>query len=201
MKTKHIVIGCICLSLAAIGCSQVSRSVGSVTDNLYAQQTHTAPKTTFVSADGRIQVTTPTTWRDTFSENNQPNMVLHIQRESNQLQMGIQAFAKAEHPHMTPSLHAEAAASMVKTVTGAATTPEKRELTTINGLPAAHYQGRGEFMGHRMAATGTAVEGADAYYLILVVGYESDFDQLQSEVDQMIQSFQEVTKTSAIQSP
>lgn len=204
MKSQILVTVLIGLSLATASCSRaVSRQIGSVAGDGVAQMQSdsTTRSTTLFSKDGSVQLTVPGTWQEIPIENSEPNLVLRIKSQYDEFQVGVQVFPKAEYPQITPELAAVAASDSAKATTGNSATIQQTALSQISELPAVQYEARGEFAGHQVVALSTMVESPEAYYNLLAVGYAADFNRMGNEVNQVIQSFQEVQSAAATQAP
>lgn len=202
MKSKILATVLIGLSLSTVSCSRaVSRQISSVAGDVAAQaQSDIATSsTTLRSKDGSIQLTVPATWQEITIENSQPNLVLQVKSQSNELQVGVQVFSKSEYPQITPELASMAASDSAKAITGTSAAIQQTALTQINQLPVVQYEARGEFAGHQVVALATMIESPEAYYNLLSVGYTADVDSRRDELNQVIQSFREVQAPTAAQ--
>lgn len=200
MKSTLFIASVVALSLAVSGCSRaVSRQTGKLVSDLSAAkvQAETVNEyTTVVSQNGAVQIETPSTWYIPQSSVEQPNMILQVNSQHDKVQLGVQAFPKADYAHMNSDLAVDAIIGMAQAATGGEGTVEPTSLTAINGLPASQYEGQGLFAGYPITALATAVESSDAYYAILAVGSEADFNQMRGEIEQVIQSFQPISSTT-----
>lgn len=202
MKSKTLVTVLIGLSLATVSCSRaVSRQISSVASDVatQAQADAATEPITLRSKDGSVQLTVPATWQEITIENSEPNLVLQVKSQSNELQVGVQVFSKAEYPQITPELASSAASDSAKAITGTSAAIQQTALTQINQLPVVQYEARGEFAGHQVVALATMIESPDAYYNLLTVGYTTDFDARRNELNQVIQSFREASVSTADQ--
>jgi len=202
MKAKILVAVLIGLSLSTVSCSRaVSRQIGSVAGDVAAQAQSDAANspTTIRSKDGSVQLTVPHTWQEITIENSEPNLILQVKSQSNELQVGVQVFSKSEYPQITPELASSAASDSAKAITGSSATIQQTALTQINQLPVVQYEARGEFAGHQVVALATMIESPEAYYNLLSVGYTADVDARRNELNQVIQSFREVQAATAAQ--
>lgn len=200
MKSKILVTVLIGLSLTIASCSRtLSRQIGSVTGDIAQAQSETTSLTTLFSKDGSVQLTVPNTWQEISTGNTEPNLALRVKSQFDKFQIGVQVFPKAEYPQITPELAAAAASDSAKATTGNSGTIQQTALAQINELSAVQYEARGEFAGHQVLTVSTMVESPEAYYNILAVGYAADFATMHDELDQIIQSFQEVQPTTATQ--
>lgn len=195
MKSRLFVTALIGLSLVTVGCSRMlSRQVGSVASDVIAQSqsAQTAGSTILLSKNGTVQLTVPATWQEVALEDSEPNMILRVKSPSDEFQVGIQVFPKAEYPQITPEVASMAASDSAKAATGNSSTIQQTPLNQINNLSAVQYEARGEFAGYDVVALSTMVESPESYYNLLAVGYATDFSKMHDELNQVIQSFQEV---------
>lgn len=200
MKSRILVTVLVGLSLATASCSRaVSRQIGSVAGDISQAQSATTRLTTLLSKDGSVQLTVPNTWQEILAADSEQNLVLQVKSQDDKFQVGVQVFAKAEYPQITPELAAAAASDSAKAVAGSSAPIQQTALTQVNQLPAVQYETRGEFSGHQVVALATMVESPEAYYNLLAVGYAADYDTMRDEVNRVVQSFQEVQPDTAAQ--
>lgn len=200
MKSQILATVLIGLSLAAVSCS-ASRQIGSVAGDVAQAQSQTTSLKTLTSKDGSVQLSVPDTWQEVPAENNEQNLVLRVKSQHDRFQVGVQVFPKAEYPQITPNLAAAAASDSAKAVAGSSATIQQTALTQVNQLPAVQYESRGEFAEQQVVALSTMVESPEAYYNLLAVGYAADYDTMQDEINQVIESFQEVQPAPAVPAP
>lgn len=202
MKSRLFVTALIGLSLATVGCSRMlSRQVGAAASDAItqSQSAQTASSTKLLSQNGTVQLTVPATWQEVALEESEPNMILRVKSPSDEFQVGIQVFPKAEYPQITREVASMAASDSAKAATGNSSTIHQTPLNQINDLSAVQYESQGEFAGYDVVALSTMVESPKAYYNLLAVGYATDFSKMRDELHQVIQSFQEVQPETVAQ--
>lgn len=190
MKSKMLILALFGLSIAITGCgTAISQSLPE--DTAIAAQSDDAAKTiTSVSQDGKVQITTPDTWQaDSVSAADvEQGTILKLRQKTNEMEIAVLASAKVEG--MGIDLFADAVELAAEAMVGPDGAVTPTSLTSINGLPGQQYEGRGELAGQALGVLATGLDSPDTYYTILVIGYESDFDETRSEIDAIVQSFQ-----------
>lgn len=196
MKSQIITAAILGLAITAGGCtSATSRQAGKLVADAYATKAEiendkASEKTAIASPDGAVQIMVPSTWSAVPLTESDQDLILKVTDAKGRVQLGIQSFPKQDQQgYMSEQAISEAAAGMAKAATADGTVAPT-SVTTVNGLPAVQYEGRGELGGYSIVSLATAIDGPEAYYSILAVVEEKDYDSMRDSLDQIVQSFQ-----------
>lgn len=206
MKSPKLLLKSVLLMFLFAGCTAgiVSQKPNSVSTELAsAELTSTesdlsdtteaqSRTTTVTSQDGLVKLTVPQNWQSIWTEAHQDQWSLLIGEQSKLTQLAIRSIAKADYPTITPAMHAEAALAAGTAPFNDAEILKEGESLSVNGYPAVLYHVEGTTSGQRLVALSLSVETPDYYHGILIVSPELTFAQQQDELNQIIQSLQEI---------
>lgn len=197
MKSQFLVVALLSLSVAVGGCtsSTVSQEENGATGDAQVAEVQAVESVAITSPDGSVKVMASDDWQTAQlnASDMEQNMVLKIESQRGELQIAIQAFPKVNGLELVDaSVLNEGVVSAAKAMTGSEGTVTPTSLTTVGELTAVQYEGRGEFSGYSVAVLATGIDSPGAYYNILAVGQQSQFDEARSEINQIVQSFQPV---------
>lgn len=197
MKSQFLVAALLGFSFAVTGCtsSTLSQQENGAAGDVQAEA-QTVEPVALVSQDGSVQVMVSDSWKTTQLEDGdvEQNMVLKLEKQQSDVQIAIQVFPKVDGLELVDaSVLNEGVVGAAKAMTGSEGTVTPTSLTSVGGLTAIQYEGRGEFSGYPVAVLATGVDSPTAYYNILVAGQQSQFDEARTEIDQIVQSFQPAT--------
>jgi hypothetical protein len=198
MMKSTLLLKCLLISLLLASCSVDLTSKKSTSVSVSADFAATQKKTV-TSQDGLIQLTLPDTWQDIWTTADQEQWSLLVGERSQLTQIGIRSIARADYPTITPEMHAQAALTAGKAPFADAEAIEQNRSITVNGYPAVRYQMAGTTAGQRLVTLSLSVVTPNYYHGILVVSSEADFTQKQDELNQIIQTLQEVQGSSSSQ--
>lgn len=190
MKRQILAATLLGLSLISGGCSAVvSRALDSTSSATEAQAV-TPTLVPIVSADGRVQLTAPDNWKVKELSESDRKRHLVMTLTSNQGAIELSLLALPKRKGLTLEVFQTAVSTAVEAVVGEAGTINKTSLDKLGGLPALQYEGWGSFGDLPVRVQATGVETPDAYYNIMVIGDPGVFALLQTNVEQIVKSFE-----------
>ncbi|RMF21010.1 MAG: hypothetical protein D6756_13230 [Cyanobacteria bacterium J083] len=150
-----------------------------------------------VSSDGKNQINLPQGW----SENKTLNQVANIQAAdvSRELYTIVISDPKAEVPNLNLQSHSQTTQkNVLNALKNPTVTPTK--VNTVNGNPAIQYQIRGVHaqIGIPVIYLHTTVETPNNFHQIVSWSTPSSFAANEQELQNMIQSFKEVSNSASL---
>ena len=201
MNTNVFVTGLVMLSFMLSSCSLAARRfAASMADTYLEEQQQKAAlessnlelEKTLVSANGATQFTANENWYDASDEPAGEAYDFTIAHQTYNPYVAVQSTLKADNPTMTSELHANLARGMTFVVIQDSSLVTQTELAEVNSYPARQYEARGTVMDFPMVMLATSIETTDYYHLVVALWIEEEYAQQEDEINQIIQSFEEV---------
>lgn len=189
MKRQILAATLLGLSLIGGGCAAVDSRSLDITSTAEAQAA-TPTLVPVLSTDGRLQLTAPDTWKieEVSEADQQKHVVLTLTNHRGAIELNVLALPKTDG--IALEIFQTAVSASVEAVVGEAGTVSKTSLDELSGLPAMQYEGWGSFGDRPVRVQATGIEASDAYYNILVIGDPGIFAVQQTNVEQIVKSFE-----------
>jgi cytochrome c biogenesis protein ResB len=183
LTTKKVLLSLALLTLTLGGCNQATKTVSTTSSSAY------------VSENGQIQVNLPSSWNKTQGlnekadlqvANTSKNMFLIVLSESKEdFKKAGKELDLQKHSDITRGI-------LLKNLTNGKESQPKS--LTVNGKPAIQYEITGTVEKLNVAYLHTTVETDKNYQQILAYTSQDDFTKNRPEMEEVINSFQEVKK-------
>jgi hypothetical protein len=177
------------------GCRLDTTTAHSQTPDTRAEANTPETKQTLVSSDQQTRIALPKGWVNTLEtsdtgtiEVTKDNMYVAVQTETKADFQGL--FSLQQFADMSRDIGA--AVINNPQIAG----PKE---VTVNGHTAVQYEVRGDFSGLQMVQLHTTIETPNNYHHILVAASTPEFEQKRSELDEIVNSFQEVPATNSVE--
>lgn len=188
MRTARLLAVLLLLSLTT-GCGLVLQGIRAGVESTAAPQNMT-------TKDKRLQITVPGNWSRNDSLNDEADLGADLQRE--ELYIILLDENKADFDEITLEKHSDLTlGSMKDTVKGFSASEPKK--LTINGCPAIQYVVKGTVDNIKVVFVHTTVETKNSFCQMLAWTMNSKWDRNQTELYNVINSFQDLEASPAAQ--
>lgn len=193
MSHKAIFAAIACTIIAVGGCSIIANSNAPKSGQSNTTQ---VSQNTFVSKDGTVKISAPSSWENTLKEENSGKYNLKLAERAKDLYLMVSSREKV--PGIKLDKIAEIGATGAK---GAMENPkmERTKLTKVGAFPAVEYKLEGKAAGANIVMLVTSVETPNHFHMVMIGGAPNSFTENQKTLQQIVQSFKEVKKTASAQ--